>query len=265
MKNNVVLSFLIVVFIFMIVIVSCSKIESFNGSGNANGSQLDTIQKLVEMKSDTAIWNDNGVYRTIILEKSSDPKEAGDQENEKATCSNLFSGVDRAAAKISFSSATSTTYTTFNSFRNTLQTDVFMKSLNISRSRTSRRVSQEERNVYITTSYLYAIKSESDGDLHMIIGDLSKTALTNCEVSGYPLSSSSAYAKIKAVKEAVVARFATDFCGKSSYTIFSPPVLIDVFKGSLFFDVDHSAGTVGPSGYRPTTAWEVHPISFIKF
>jgi hypothetical protein len=261
MKNNV----LIVVIIFMIIIVSCSKTETFNKSENANGSQLDTIQKLTEMKSDTAIWNDNGVYRTITLEKSMDPKENVSQETERATCSNLFSGVDRAVAKTSFSSATFTTYSTFNAFKSKLQTDAFMKSLNISRSRTSRRVSQEERNVDITTSYLYAIKSEPDGDLHMIIGDLSKMALINCEVSGYPSTSSSAYAKIRAVKQAVVARFATDFCGKSSYTIFSPPVLIDIFKGSLFFDVDHSAGTVGPSGYRPTTAWEVHPISFIKF
>jgi hypothetical protein len=35
--------------------------------------------------------------------------------------------------------------------------------------------------------------------------------------------------------------------------------------GSLFFDVDHPAGAVGPQGHRPQTAWEIHPISSIAF
>jgi hypothetical protein len=35
--------------------------------------------------------------------------------------------------------------------------------------------------------------------------------------------------------------------------------------GSLFFDVDHKAGSVGPTGMRPKTAWEIHPVSDIQF
>ena len=246
----------------LVTLISCNKFESVD-TFQENNKSLDTIHSLTEMKTNSVIWNDHGVFRTVTLEESTDPKEIEEENENKATCSGAFSGVDRAAAKTSFSSASQTTYYFFNTFRNTLQTDTFMRSIGISKS--SNRVSQENRNIYITTSYLYAIKHESDGDFHMIIGDLSKVALTNCEASGNPSTTSSAYSKIKAVKDAIVSRFGTDFCGKTSYTIFSPPILIDKFNGSLFFDIDHAAGTVGPTAYRPTTAWEVHPISFIQF
>jgi hypothetical protein len=260
MRNIIVLCFLSILFV-----VSCNKYEPIGNLQENKNVDLDTIPRLTDMKSNKAIWNDNGIYRTVTIEESTDPKEFEDESVEKATCSNAFSGLDRAVAKKSFSSATQYTYGSFNAFKNTLPTDAFMRSLGIPRSSTSDRVSQENRNMYIKTSYLYAIKRESDGDLHMIIGDNSQSALINCEASGYPATVATSYPKIKAVKEAIVARFSTDFCGKSSYTIFSPPVLITGFKGSLFFDVDHSAGTVGPAAYRPTTAWEVHPISYIKF
>jgi hypothetical protein len=249
-------------FLLLLMLISCNRFESADIM-QENNKSLDTISSLTDMKTNKVIWNDHGIFRTVTLEESNDPKEIEEENENKATCSNNFSGVDRAAAKTSFSSASQTTHYAFNTFRNTLQTDTYMRSIGIVKS--SNRVSQENRNIYITTSYLYAIKQESDGDLHMIIGDPSNVALTNCEASGNPSSSSSSYTKIKAVKDAIVSRFGTDFCGKSSYTIFSPPILIDKFNGSLFFDIDHAAGTVGPTGYRPTTAWEVHPISFIQF
>jgi hypothetical protein len=248
---------------------SCEKIESLDKSivtENSSNKVFDTIQDLSQMKDKDVIWNDNGVYRKVSFGESNDPIEEDQQKASKlSTCSPLFSGNDRKAAKISLSTTQEVTYSNFNSFRNTLQTDTFMRSLGISTNSTSNRVSQENRNINISDSYLYAIKNESDGDLHMIIGDLSKTALTNCEASGYPATSSSSYTKIKTVRETVVTRFGTDFCGKSSYTIFSPPIQLLTFKGSLFFDVDHAAGVVGPLGYRPTTSWEVHPVSSIRF
>jgi hypothetical protein len=45
--------------------------------------------------------------------------------------------------------------------------------------------------------------------------------------------------------------------GYRKYT-FPIPVVVD---GSLFFDVDHAAGVVGPAGMRPQTAWEIHPVT----
>ncbi len=251
------------------LLFSCERIESLDKSivtENTESKVLDTIQNLSEMKNEVVIWNDNGVYRKVSFGESGDPIEEDQPKiNKLATCSPLFSGNDRKVAKTSLATTQEVTYSSFNSFRNTLQTDTFMRTLGISTNSASNRVSQENRNVNVSNSYLYAIKSESDGDLHMIIGDLSKTALTNCEASGYPASSSSSYAKIKTVRETVITRFGTDFCGKSSYTIFSPPIQIITFKGSLFFDVDHAAGVVGPLGFRPTTSWEVHPISSIRF
>jgi hypothetical protein len=34
-------------------------------------------------------------------------------------------------------------------------------------------------------------------------------------------------------------------------------------EGSLFFDVDHAAGAVGPANMKPKSAWEMHPITKI--
>ena len=38
-----------------------------------------------------------------------------------------------------------------------------------------------------------------------------------------------------------------------------------VVCGSLFYDISHSPGTVGPQGLRPGTAWEIHPVTSIVF
>ena len=52
--------------------------------------------------------------------------------------------------------------------------------------------------------------------------------------------------------------------GKRRYTQFDSPIHVTL-TGSLFFDVDHKAGTVGPAGLKPATAWEIHPVSDIAF
>lgn len=273
-KNKIMKKYLVILKVLCLAVIcnlffSCERIESLDKSiatENTVNKVLDTIQGLSQMKDKEVIWNDNGVYRKVSFGESYDPIEEDQQKmNKLATCSPLFSGNDRKAAKTSLATTQEVGYSTFNTFRNTLQSDTFMRSLGIPTNSTSNRVSQENRNINVSSSYLYAIKTESDGDLHMIIGDLSKVALTNCEASGYPSTSASSYTKIKTVRETVVKRFGTDFCGKSNYTIFSPPVQLLTFKGSLFFDVDHGAGVVGPLGYRPTTSWEVHPVSSIKF
>ena len=36
--------------------------------------------------------------------------------------------------------------------------------------------------------------------------------------------------------------------------------------GTLFFDVNHDGGSIGPRNYAgPTTAWEIHPVTAIEF
>lgn len=269
MKKNLVILKILCLSVIYNLFISCEKVDNYEKSliiENTSFKILDTIQDLLQMKNKVAIWNDNGVYRKVSFGEDNDSINDDEQKiNKLAPCSPLFSGNDRKVAKISLVNSQEDKYSSFNDFRNTLQPDGFIRSLGITTSTTSDRISQENRNVNISGSYLYAIKNESDGDLHMIIGDLSNVALTNCEASGYPSSSYSSYKKIKTVRETVVTRFGTDFCGKSKYTIFSPPIRLFTLKGSLFFDVDHAAGIVGPIGYRPTTSWEVHPVSSIKF
>jgi hypothetical protein len=59
-----------------------------------------------------------------------------------------------------------------------------------------------------------------------------------------------------------------DFFGelcKTKYAVFENGIKLVEVKGPLFYDIDHRPGKVGPEGRRPKTAWEIHPISNIKF
>src|SRR5437879_2768710 len=49
----------------------------------------------------------------------------------------------------------------------------------------------------------------------------------------------------------------------ASYTMLDP-VHVRI-TGSIFFDVDHAAGVVGPGNFKPKTAWEIHPITKLEF
>lgn len=244
---------------------SCNKKETIHAINPAAANKYDTVTSLGQMKSTIAVWNNHGSYTLV-------EKIDGDIENEKeniagklAACSDNFSGSARAAAKTSFSTTASVNYSNVATLRATLQTDNFMRTRGITNS--SNRISYEKRNASVTTSYLFAIARESDNDYHMIIGDPSAAAgvLFNCEASGLPASSAASYTAIKTVRSYLKTYFGTDFCGSSGYTKFTPAITVTTLKGSLFFDIDHAAGTVGPSGYRPNTAWEMHPINSIHF
>jgi len=41
------------------------------------------------------------------------------------------------------------------------------------------------------------------------------------------------------------------------------PIAVEV-QGSLFYDIDHEPGVVGPLDMQPRTAWEIHPISELQ-
>jgi hypothetical protein len=217
------------------------------------------------MTGNEAIWNDNGIFRTVTI-LPDDEMEHDDERlspNAGSTCTRNFSGVARAAAKISFASAASRNYVSFSTLRNSLALDNTMRNLGLGNS--SPRVSQENKNVRLTNRYLYAIKRESDGDMHIIMGDASSANFFNCEASGYPSTSAASYAAIKTVRDAIFNRFGSDFCTRSSYMIFSPALSVNEIAGSMFYDIDHAPGTIGPTGYRPNTSWEIHPMSAIIF
>ena len=70
---------------------------------------------------------------------------------------------------------------------------------------------------------------------------------------------------INAVRTYLKNYFGSTLCTSTGYTKFTPAIRVKLLKGSLFFDIDHTAGTVGPTGLRPNTAWEMHPIQAISF
>ena len=111
------------------------------------------------------------------------------------------------------------------------------------------------------------MKKESDNDYHVIIGDnVKKTKATffNIEISGVPKTGNAANKKaLQTIRDFFEDNF-VQLCG-SKYAIFdSNPVPVSV-QGSVFFDIDHKAGVVGPIGFRPKAAWEIHAVSAIKF
>jgi hypothetical protein len=262
-----------------IVIFSCNKTElsPLKQQGQTSSAKYDTVTSLAQMGIEPVIWKHNGEFILVTHENSTDEEneelENEDGENEArensstaSGCSDVFAGSARKAAKTSYATAAYMSYSSISSLRASLQTDTYMHTLGITTS--SPRVAVEKRDVSVTTAYLYAISRESDNDFHMIIGDASHTAgsLMNCECGGLPSSTSAAsYNTMKAVRNYIKSYFGTDFCGKSGYTKFSTPIKITVLKGSLFYDIDHSPGTIGPTGLRANTSWEMHPISAITF
>ena len=224
--------------------------------------RLDTVTKLSQMKSDSAIWKHNGKYTFIVIDDSDDEDPA--PKLDLIACSPIFAGKARSAAKLSFAAAPYQTYATLTDFQATLKTDSFMRSKAIGLTSKSPRVALEKRNVSITTAFLYGISIEGDDDFHLIVGDKSGKNFFNCEISGLPPKTASSYATLKATRDYIVKYLTTDLCGKTGYTIFKPALPITI-KGSLFYDIDHSPGSVGPAAYRPPTSWEIHPINAIHF
>jgi hypothetical protein len=245
-------------------------------------SKVDTITNLNQYNGVKAVWLKDGQYITVEnvpysaeeLQHDADEKRNEERDNTEekkelnktAACSDAFDGTARKAAKLSFAAVSYTTYSTITALRSSMYTDAYMRGLGISSASTSNRVTQEKKNVSITTSYLYAISRESDEDFHLIIGNsTSASSLINVEVSGNPPSSQSSYSAINATRNVIKSYFGKDFCGQSGYTKFTPAIRIYTLTGSMFFDVDHGAGTVGPTGLRPNSSWEIHPVKSISF
>jgi hypothetical protein len=137
-----------------------------------------------------------------------------------------------------------------------------MRSLNIPEDSTSNRVTEEQKNVTVD-AWVYATTEEADNDLHIILGtDPTKSPVhyLTAEVTGLPPSGPFRAPLTQARKEAVGAIGIYVHAG--SYKILPQPEHVQV-SGSLFYDVDHSPGTVGPSGMRPSTSWEIHPVTQI--
>lgn len=182
----------------------------------------------------------------------------------------IFAGTDRAMAKTH--EATDGIDTSFNGFdefytSGLLKPDEEMIQYTppITKKPESPRVSEEKYNVSVDTVYIYGIYREDDNDFHMIIGNGktgSSMKLLNAEVSGLPEDTSDSLLIV--VRNKIIARFGDIACKDGAYKPVNALIPIQI-RGSIFFDIDHKAGIVGFGIYKPTTAWELHPVTGIKF
>jgi hypothetical protein len=121
----------------------------------------------------------------------------------------------------------------------------------------------EDRNVRVQ-AWVYAVKLEDDGDFHVIIGTNPKhppRSFLNVEVTGLPPQPTADTAKLRTVRQELL-----DLLGqypRYTYARLSAPLPVEV-QGSLFYDIDHAPGTVGPNGMRPESAWEIHPVTDLR-
>ena len=182
------------------------------------------------------------------------------------TSADIFAGNDRRDPKTSVATGGLKSFSTIAALRSSFPTDTFMKGLGITRAPDSERVTEEQYNVSVD-GYIYATSKESDNDFHLIVGDkdcASGDCLINVEVSGLPQDPASpSYPTLSSVRTKFLAFFNNQQPSKG-YKKFDPPIAV-ALTGSVFFDVDHPAGAVGPAGLKPSSAWEIHPLTDITF
>lgn len=121
----------------------------------------------------------------------------------------------------------------------------------------------EERHMVHVEAWIYAIKYESDNDWHLITGtdpSAGEVHYFNAEISGLPAKQSPAFAPLHEARASLATILDNDLPGPGSYRKYDPPIAVTI-EGALFYDVDHAPGVVGPDDMKPTTAWEIHPIT----
>lgn len=176
----------------------------------------------------------------------------------------FYCGTDRGDCKTTLNDVDFVTYVDLPSFLSTLPSDKHMMELGISKASSSQRVKEEKQNITIERAYIYAIKHEPDKDFHVIIGDKEGKHFFNIEVSGLPEEDQHDFGKLLAVRLSVQSFFDKRVRISEKYNKPDPPIPVRV-SGSLFYDIDHAPGIVGPAGYRPNTSREIHPVSKIEF
>ncbi len=188
---------------------------------------------------------------------------AGEADQVKAQ----FRGNDRKDAKTSIADAPIEHFASLEALKQTLQSDDAMRHHDpkITEDADSGRVKEEKRNVRVP-AFICAIKYEADSDWH-VIGSSDE----NCdgptfftfEVSGVPKSSAPAHDRLLQVRKDFADILDHDLPGPNTYSKYKDGPIPVVVQGSLFYDVDHAPGVVGPGDMKPTTAWEVHPVTKI--
>lgn len=104
----------------------------------SNPNRLDTFSNFPALtKGQVFIWHHQSTYTKVTYQDAPEIEEAEDiniyNPEQVTACSDTFSGTARKIAKISFATPTLFTgYSSVNALRNSLPTDSFMRTLNIS-------------------------------------------------------------------------------------------------------------------------------------
>ena len=233
------------------------------------GSKKYKIQKISPSKisyGEPQTFFRSSSARSLVA--TSAPMPSGPYYSDAVKCGgDIFAGRDRAIAKTHKATGEIRHFADFNSFYSSGLVIPDDQMLNYDPSITklpeSQRVSEETVNVTIDKVYIYGIYKEDDNDFHMIIGNGytgAKMKLFNAEVSGLPDDNDG----LLGVRSKIIEQFGDIPCKSGAFKPVGTLIPITI-TGSLFFDVDHKAGVVGFGIYKPTTAWEIHPVTNIVF
>jgi hypothetical protein len=209
-----------------------------------------------------ALVADTGFQERIV--------EHGPSLTGKAKAKNdgiTFAGTPRKACKISVASAPLENQDLSQLISWCRQHDAEMRNHTppITTTANSTRIAEEERNVSVD-GWIHYAKKEADNDYHVLVGtskDVNQAQLINVEISGLPPHDSKAFDVLKGLRD--------DF--ESLFELVLPKMHGSKFPqvtpthvrvtGSMFYDIDHAAGAVGPTGHRPKSSWEIHPVTKI--
>jgi hypothetical protein len=222
-------------------------------------------------EEDTELINDPDIGRFASVKRNTksyvDPTMSIEQKQrikENECINTRFAGLSRSKVKTTLAQGSSNTYTSLKKFLITLPPDEDMGPVvGALKKPWLQRSIQEDKKVILKNVFLYAYAREKDNDYHLILTNADRTLFFNAEISGLPANSATSYQALKAVRRVFDTYPGALRCG--SYSFPETPLKIAILKGSLFFDTDHSAGRVGPQGARPETAWEIHPVTDIRF
>jgi len=135
------------------------------------------------------------------------------------------------------------------------------------------RVPEEDDNVEVE-GWIIATHKENDNDFHIILatdpGIIDEASpdrwkLMNVEVSGLPPKGTTGRESLVTTREEFKSVFlpAVPDSATKNYT-YVKPIHVRIV-GSIFFDVDHAPGAVGPDQFKPMTSWEIHPMTSLEF
>ncbi len=172
-----------------------------------------------------------------------------------------FKGIARKTAKINISQGDTLWFETVGELLASLPSDSTMHQKGIKDK--TRRLPEEDFNIVIGTAYLFSIEMEDDHDLHLLIGDMIdsvKTNLMTVEVSGLPDRRNPSFETLLDVRKTLYDEYPKCFTGKRVRPTKKFRKIS--ITGSLFFDNRHPATG---KAHRPTTAFELHPLTYIEF